>query len=58
MMVGGDFSSGHYFLLLLLKSKAINSGVKGQSPLLYNHVRSRGRMAHKACNQERSYHYG
>lgn len=46
------------FLLLLLKPRAINSGVKGQSPLVYNSVRSSGRMAHQAYNQERSYHYG
>jgi hypothetical protein len=30
--------------LLILKPKAINPGVKGQSTLVYNRVRSRGRI--------------
>ena len=45
--------------LLLLKPKAINSGVKGQSPLLYNlNLQLRVGWRIKACNKERSYHYG
>lgn len=39
------------FLLLLLKPKALNPGVKGQSPLVYNHIRSRGRMVQVQLNE-------
>ena len=39
------------FLLFLLKPKAINSGVKGQSPLLYNLIlQLKVGWRIKACN--------